>query len=284
MRPKIKKDTMTPLKILIDSPLNFRQLRAQDNLQISQWHKLLQSELGYAHPASELKKKHFGSPLGESVVFAALNESGDLMAVSSFFRMPGNLRTKQAVWQPGDIVTSPAARGKGLFAEVNQRILNELSREDLVIGFPNSAALNPWKKLGWPVLMETMTVRGFGWRPSRRLKLEALSSLYGASDSGLIAYIQHRFNQPDYRFSVHPEYFFVHRGQLCGVFSRHGAATSRAPMPLGYRIVLAPAQDRPMLPRYSRPSGHVIGRPGQTYEQTLVVLNQISPLAFLDTL
>ncbi len=275
---------MMPLKSPIDSPLTFRQLRAHDDLQIAHWHRLLQSELGYSHAAAELKRKHFGSPLGESVVFAALNESGDLMAVSSFFRMPENLRTKQPVWQPGDIVTSPAARGKGLFAEVNQRILDELPKEDLIIGFPNTAALNPWKKLGWPVLMETMTVRGFGWRPSRRLKLEALSSLHGASDPGLIAYLQHRFNRPDYSFSVHPEYFFVHRENLCGVLSRHGAATSRAPMPLGYRIVLATEPDRSMLPRYSRPSGHVIGRPGQTHEQTLEVLNQISPLAFLDTL
>lgn len=275
---------MMSIKSLIDLPLNFRRLRAHDDLHISQWHQLLQSELGYSHTASELKKKHFGSPLGESVVFAALNESGDLMAISSFFRMPDNLRTRQAVWQPGDIVTSPAARGKGLFAKVNQRILNELPKEDLVIGFPNSAALNPWRKLGWPVLMETMTVRGFGWRRSRHLKLEDLFSLHGASDSELIAYIQHRFNRPDYRFSVHPEYFFVHRGHLCGVFSRHGAATSSAPMPLGYRIVLSTVQDRSMLPRYSRPSGHVIGRPGQTHEQTLEVLNQISPLAFLDTL
>lgn len=275
---------MTPLKSPIDSPLTFRRIRAQDDIQINQWHRLLQSELGYLHRASELKKKHFGSPLGESVVFAALNESGDLMAVSSFFRMPDNLTSKQAVWQPGDIVTSPAARGRGLFAEVNQRILDELPKEDLVVGFPNTAALNPWKKLGWPVLMETMTVRGLGWRPSRRLELAAFSSLHGASDSGLMAYLQHRFNRPDYSFSVHPEYFFVHRGHLCGVFSRHGAATSRAPMPLGYRIVLATAPDRSMLPRYSRPSGHVIGRPGQTLAQTLEVLNQISPLAFLDTL
>lgn len=265
-----------------ESTLTFRQLRAHD-IQITQWHSLLQSELGYSHQVSGLRKKHFESPLGESVVCAALNESGDLLAVSSFFRMPDNPRTGQAVWQPGDIVTSPAARGKGLFAQVNQRILDALPREDLVIGFPNRAALNPWKKLGWPVLMETMTVRGLGWRPCRHLQLQDLSSRHGASDPELIAYLQHRFNRPEYRFSVHPEYFFVHRGHLCGVFSRHGAATSRAPMPLGYQIVLA-TQDSPMLPRYSRPSGHVIGRPGQTHEQTLEVLNQISPLAFLDTL
>lgn len=261
-----------------------KQLASSDEKSITEWHKLLQSELGYAQTLLDLKKKHHESPLGKSIVIAALNENGDLMAVNSFFRMPSALKTGRQIWQPGDTVTAPAARGKGLFAQITEKLLHTIPHEDLVIGFPNSNSLKPYQKLGWPVLMETNTVRGFGWRPYNRMDIEALCSRFGTSDARLIAYIRHRFSRAEYSFSAHSEYFFIHRSQLCGVFSRHGAETSKAPIPLGYRVVLTDSHDRVMMPRYSRPSGHVIGRPGQTREQTLDVLNQISPLAFLDTL
>ncbi len=267
-----------------DDNFNLNKLSIIDEKNIIEWHQLLQSELGYSQTSYELRKKHFESPLGESIVIFALDGTGNLVAVNSLFRMPVDLKTGRRIWQPGDTVTAPAARGKGLFAKITEKLLNAIAAEDLVIGFPNSNSLKPYQKLGWPVLMETNTVRCFGWRPYNSMGIEVLCSRFGTSDASLIAYIRHRFNRSEYSFSAHPEYFFVHRGHLCGVFSRHGAQTSKAPIPLGYRVVLTDSQDRNMMPRYSRPSGHVIGRPGQTREQTLNVLNQISPLAFLDTL